>query len=196
MAVSEKDVYGEIRKGTKPLHGICLKVSDRFGVGYSDLALTIPSFGTFWCEVKFATMPKMTKTAIKVELTEKQRIFIREQIAAGGKAGWLLCVKVTPRLWYYWVSTDPDVTHVEQGTHDFVRKTGELTNTGRIAEVIVRNNREYKFGRHGPTTEPKADKNPARHARQPDTDRPGQGREEEAPDRPVVRRGSTSRFGT
>jgi len=139
MANSEKDVYKEIKKIVRSrLKGRCLKVSDRHIAGIVDLYVCDHSFGPTWIEVKYETMPKMAKTKIKLKMTPNQRQFIKEEQACGGKAGWLLCVKVSPRVWRYYAGSDPEVTEVEQNSHVQERKAGEAVNILRIMEYIHR----------------------------------------------------------
>ena len=137
MANSEKDVYKELKKIVRSrLKGRCLKISDRHISGIVDIYTCDHTFGPTWIEVKFETMPKMAKTKIKVKMTELQRQFIRDEQKCGGKAGWLLCVKVKPRLWRYYAGSDASVTEVSQDSHVCERKAGEAMNIIKIMERI------------------------------------------------------------
>jgi len=137
MANSEKDVYKEVKKIVRSrLKGRCLKISDRHIAGIVDLYTCDNAFGPTWIEVKYETNPKMAKTKIKLKMTALQRNFIREEQACGGKAGWLLCVKVKPRLWRYYAGSDASVTEVSQRSFIQERKAGEALNIIRVLETI------------------------------------------------------------
>lgn len=137
MANSEKDVYKEIKKIVRSrLKGRCIKVSDRHIAGIVDLYTCDPSFGPTWIEVKYETNPKRASTKIKLAMTANQRQFILDEQKCGGKAGWILCVKVTPRLWRYYAGNDPTVTEVSQASYICDRKAGEAMNIVKIMEAI------------------------------------------------------------
>lgn len=137
MAASERDVYKEISTAAKREGGRSVKIADRHTGGIPDMHVTLPQFGGTWTEIKFIkTPPKTRGYPFRLELTELQRNFIAAERAAGGQAGWILCVKMELRLWHYYAGNDSTVERVQQLEDCVVRKAGEELDLIRLISLI------------------------------------------------------------
>lgn len=128
MANSESQFRTELKETLEAdgTHAVTV-IAQRYMVGVHDLQITGRLF-IGYIELKFERAPKNIETKIKVNLSDKQREFGREQQKCGGKAAWMLCVRYK-RHWSYFFSSDFGVTHVDQreftsqrvigGKHDF-----------------------------------------------------------------------------
>lgn len=136
MASCERDVYGEFRVNyLAQLSGRCIKINDRHIKGISDLYTCCQDFGSTWIEVKFLLLPKTPGFPLRLALTELQRKWIADEQAAGGKAGWLLCVK-REKDWIYYASSDSTVERVAQDSDHVVRSRGKSLDVRRLMEMI------------------------------------------------------------
>ena len=138
MANSETDFCKEIREAIEeqlaPAH--CLKHSDAFIVGIADLQIQTRLFGHWLVEAKFHRRKTMTGK-VKLELTEKQRKFLKKEQAAGGNAGWCLCVRFSDRRSHLYVGTNPDTLEVDLSSLHIVRGHGETWNAETFFMLLI-----------------------------------------------------------
>lgn len=123
MANSESQFRSELKDDLEANGHAVTVVAQRYMCGVHDLHITGPWFMGFM-ELKFERAPVNLSTRVKVNLSDKQREFGKKQQAAGGRAGWMLCIRYK-RQWRYYYSEDMNVTHVDQEQFNCSRNAGE-----------------------------------------------------------------------
>lgn len=145
MANSETDFCTEFREALEaqlgPVHAI--KHSDAFIVGIADLQLQIRQFGHWLVEAKFLRASLASKNEFKLNMTDKQRKFLKREINAGGQGGWFLCVRFSDRLSHLYVGANLDLETVPRDHPHVVRGHGEKWNTHLAMSMLKRDFAKY-----------------------------------------------------
>lgn len=111
--MDELQVQRELTRDASADGAFAFKANNRFLVGVPDLFLQYPDLPALWLEVKYERTMRRDGFA-RLDLTPKQRSFIVRMMAAGGRAAWLLVVRVSSRGDYLLAyGYDPDVVHVD-----------------------------------------------------------------------------------
>jgi len=102
------------------------KIASPYVGGLLDLYTKIPIFKSMWIELKYHSYnSKMDLTklrSVKLELTDLQRNFIRDEHKAGAPAGWMIAIEWCPSGDTIIVSgTDPDCEYL---TPDDIMRDG------------------------------------------------------------------------
>ena len=109
-------------------------INDRFVSGIPDVWASGELYHGF-VELKMRPMPKRPETPIKLNLSDPQRRFLKDEKEAGGRSAWILCVKGN-REWFYYAGTDENVEHVEQNSWVVRRRHGEILDVNTLLNHI------------------------------------------------------------
>jgi len=134
MANSESDFKKELLDSLGGMGYHAHSVSEKFQSGIPDIWVSGRELRG-WVELKYATMPKMGKTPIKLNLSVLQRKHLRDEQRSGGECGWILCVK-DGRRWLYYAGSDYAKEQVNQEDFTVVRKYGEALKSEELLRKI------------------------------------------------------------
>lgn len=116
--MSELQMQRLIIEDVKKCGGFAFKMSNRFMVGVPDLYIATPRHWPVLVECKFVKeLPKRKTTSVLLNLTPKQRHFIRQTQYGGGYSGWVIGLKMkigNKNHWKFAVGVDSKVKSIRQ----------------------------------------------------------------------------------
>lgn len=130
MANSERAFQVELLLQMRKEGWHAFKVTTPFMSGVPDLYIKAPLRPPVWLELKYR------KTPGKVELTDLQRKFMRDERKVGGRSGWALCTEGG----YLYAGSNPDIVSVGDYNSLYLlqhRSHGELWNVQALIERII-----------------------------------------------------------